>query len=123
MRQVNRFFILASAAALVACATQAPAPAPVTAAAPDNHSLALVKPMAEAHPGLKTAGYQRKVVDGEDMFCKNDLVTGSRVQHEGEKCYTAEQLQQIQEATQQYIDAVQGHGTMATSTGTPGAGR
>ena len=79
--------------------------------------------MAEAHPGLKTAGYQRKVVDGEDMFCKNDLVTGSRVQQEGEKCYTADQLKQIQEATAQYIDAVQGHGTMATSTGTPGAGR
>jgi hypothetical protein len=123
MRQVNRFFILASAAALVACATEAPAPAPASAAAPDTHSLALVKTMAVAHPGLKTAGYQRKVVDGPDMFCKNDLVTGSRVEHEGEKCYTAEQLQQIQEATQQYIDAVQGHGTMATSTGTPGAGR
>jgi uncharacterized lipoprotein YbaY len=117
MRQVNRFFILASAAALVACATEAPAPAPA------NHSLALVKPMADAHPGLKTYGYQRKVVDGQDMFCKNDLMLGSRVQHEGEKCYTAEQLQQIQEATQQYIDAVQGHGTMSTSTGTPGAGR
>jgi hypothetical protein len=118
MRQVNSFFILASAAAaLVACATQAPAPATA------NHDLALVKPMSVAHPGLKTAGYQRKVVDGEDMFCKNDLVLGSRVEHEGEKCYTAEQLRQIQEASQQYIDAVQGHGTMATSTGTPGAGR
>jgi hypothetical protein len=121
MRQVNRFFVLASAAALVACATQAPAPAP--APAPASHQLALVPAMAVAHPGLNTYGYQRKVVDGEDMFCKNDLVLGSRVQHEGEKCYTADQLKQIQEATQQYIDSVQGHGTMSTSTGTPGAGR
>jgi uncharacterized lipoprotein YbaY len=119
MRHVNRFFILAGAAALVACATEAPAPAP----APDTHSLALVKPTADAHPGLKTGGYQRKVVDGQEMYCKNDLMLGSRVQREGEKCYTADQLQQIQEATAQYIDSVQGHGTMATSTGTPGAGR
>jgi hypothetical protein len=117
MRQVHGFFILASAAALVACATQAPAPAPAT------HQLALVQSVSVAHPGLNAYGYQRKVVDGEDMFCKNDLVLGSRVEHEGEKCYTAEQLQAIQENTQKYIDSVQGHGTMATSTGTPGAGR
>jgi uncharacterized lipoprotein YbaY len=119
MRRVNSFFILASAAALVACATEAPAPAP----APDGHSLALVKPTDDAHPGLKTAGYQRKMVDGQEMFCKNDLILGSRVEREGEKCYTPDQLRQIQEATAQYIDSVQGHGTMATSTGTPGAGR
>jgi hypothetical protein len=117
MRGVNAFFILASAAALVACATEAPAPAPT------SHELALVKPADLAHPGVNTSGYQRKLVDGQDMFCKNDLVLGSRVQHEGEKCYTAEQLKQIQEATAQYIDAVQGQGTMATSTGTPGAGK
>jgi hypothetical protein len=119
MRHVNRFFILASAAALVACATEAPAPAPT----PTGHDLALVKSTEVAHPGLNTGGYQRKVIEGQEMFCRNDLVTGSRVEHEGEKCYTADQLQEIQENTAKYIDAVQGHGTMSTSTGTPGAGR
>ncbi|HEY6454415.1 MAG TPA: hypothetical protein VIY90_03935 [Steroidobacteraceae bacterium] len=115
MRQVNSFFILAGAAALVACATQAPAPAPA------SHELALVP--ATAHPGLNTYGYQRKVIEGRgEMFCRNDLVTGSRTEHEGEKCYTADELQRIQQNSQQFIDAVQGHGSMATATGTPGAG-
>jgi hypothetical protein len=116
MRQVNRFFILASAAALVACATQAPAPAP------ESHNLALVQPLSVSHPGLKTYGYQRKLVDGQDMFCRNDLLTGSRTEREGEKCYTADQLQEIQDNSQKFIDAVQGHGAQATSTGTPGSG-
>src|SRR5665213_3881991 len=94
MRQVNRFFILASAAALVACATEAPAPAP------ESHQLAVVSSTAPAHPGLKTYGYQKKVVEGQEMYCRNDLVTGSRTEHEGEKCYTADQLQEIQDNSQ-----------------------
>jgi hypothetical protein len=117
MKQVNGFFILVSAAALVACATQAPAPPPA------SHDLALVPPLSVSHPGLKTYGYRRTVVDGQDMFCRNDLVTGSRTEREGEKCYTADQLQEIQDNSQKFIDAVQGHGSMATSTGTPGAGK
>jgi len=115
MRQVSRFFILASAAALVACATQAPAPAP------ESHQLAVVT-TDTAHPGLKTNGYQKKVVDGQQMYCRNDLVTGSRVEREGEKCYTADQLQEIQDNSQKFMDAVQGHGTQSTATGTPGSG-
>jgi hypothetical protein len=79
--------------------------------------------VAVPHPGLITAGYQRKMIDGRgEMFCRNDLVTGSRVQREGEKCYTAEELQTIQDNSQKFMDVVQGHGTMATATGTPGAG-
>lgn len=117
MRQVNCVFVLASAAALVACATPAPAPAP------ESHQLALVPSTATTHPGLKTYGYQKKVVNGEEMYCKNDLVLGSRVEHEGETCVTADQLQEMQDNSQKFIDVMQGHGTMATSTGTPGAGR
>lgn len=116
MRPINCFLILASAAALVACATEAPAPAP------ESHQLAIVKSTDNAHPGLKTYGYQKKVVDGQEMYCRNDLVTGSRTQREGEKCYTADQLQEIQDNSQKFIDAVQAHGAGATSTGTPGAG-
>jgi hypothetical protein len=110
MRHINRFFIFASAAALVACATQTPAPAP------ENHQLAVVPSTTNTHPGLKTYGYQKKVIDGQEMYCRNDLITGSRTEHEGEKCYTADQLQQIQDNSQKFIDAVQGHATQATGT-------
>jgi hypothetical protein len=116
MKQVNRFFILVSAAALVAaCATEAPAPAP------ESHQIAVAS-TDSTHPGLKTSGYKKKVVEGQEMYCRNDLVTGSRTEHEGEKCYTADQLQEIQDNSQKFIDSVQGHGSQATSTGTPGAG-
>jgi hypothetical protein len=83
MKQVNRFFILASAAALVACAT-APAPAPGTPAAP--------------------AGYYTKAVGSQQLFCRNDLITGSRVEREGEKCYTADELKAMQDANQAAVN-------------------
>jgi predicted transglutaminase-like cysteine proteinase len=92
MKQVNRFFILASAAALVACAT-APAPAPGTPAAP--------------------AGYYTKLVAGQQMFCRNDLITGSRVEREGEKCYTADELKALQDANAAAIN-----GSLSTQHGT-----
>ncbi len=115
MRQVNRFFILVGAAALVACATEAPAPAP----APESHQLGLVPAnatAAKANPALDTSGYRRKLVDGQEMFCRNDLVTGSRTEREGEKCYTADQLREVQAQSQEFIDRVQGQGAMATAT-------
>jgi hypothetical protein len=112
MRQVNRFFILAAAAALVACATEAPAPAP----APASHELGLVPASVKTPAGLNTAGYQQKLVDGQQMFCRNDLVTGSRTEREGEKCYTADQLREVQAESQAFLDRVQGQATMAIGT-------
>ncbi len=91
MRAVIKFGILASAAALVACAT-APGSAPGTPA---------------------PNGYYSKVVDGEQLFCRNDLKLGSHVEHEGEKCYTADQLRALQEANSSAVNGSVGtqHGT------------
>jgi hypothetical protein len=75
--------ILAGAAGLVACATST---SPVSGAPAPS-------------------GYYTKMVEGQQLFCRNDLKLGSRVEREGEKCYTADQLKEMQEANQA---AVQG---------------
>jgi len=115
MRQVNRFVILAGAATLGACATQAPAPAtvpavPVVAAAPTPTEKVTVP-----------YGYTTVVVDGETRYCRNDLDTGSRVART-KICYNAAQLKASQDNSQDFMNQVQTHGVGATSTGTPGAG-
>lgn len=90
MRQIYCFFIVASAAALVACAAS-PTPAPGKPA---------------------PAGYYSKLVDGQQMFCRNDLKLGSRVEREGEKCYTPDEYQQMQDANQAAVS-----GSLSTQHG------
>jgi hypothetical protein len=91
MKQVNCFFILASAAALEACA-MSPAPAPGRPVAP--------------------TGYYTKMVAGQQMSCRNDLKLGSRVEREGEKCYTADELKAMQDA-----DAAAANGSLSRQHG------
>jgi hypothetical protein len=115
MRHINRFVILGGAAALAACATQAPAPAtvpalPVTAAVP-----------APTEKVTIPYGYQKVVMNGEERYCRNDVDTGSRVART-KVCLTAAQLKASQDNSQDFMNNVQGHGVAATATGTPGAG-
>jgi hypothetical protein len=92
MRPVIHIGVLACAAALAACATT-PDAAPGGTPAPN--------------------GYYSKVVDGEQMFCRNDLKLGSHVEHEGEKCYTPDQLRALQESNAAAVNGSVGtqHGT------------
>jgi hypothetical protein len=92
MRAVILTGVLACAAALAACATT-PGSTPGGAPAPN--------------------GYYSKVVDGEQLFCRNDLKLGSHVEHEGEKCYTADQLKALQDANAAAVNGSVGtqHGT------------
>jgi hypothetical protein len=90
MRQINCLFILLGAGALVACAAS---PAAV--------------------PGKPApAGYYTKMVEGQELFCRNDLKLGSRVEREGEKCYTPEEYKQMQDANQAAVN-----GSLSTQHG------
>jgi hypothetical protein len=105
MRQVGSFIILTAAATVVACATQPPAsPAsPVPA-----------RPAVAAQPAKPNfhSGYVRVVAsDGTEVFCRDDMFTGSRVEHQ-KVCLTAEQLQRTEEAGQDYI-----HQTQSSTSG------
>jgi hypothetical protein len=120
MRQANGFMILAGAAVLVGCATQAPAPAPAPAPTP-------VAAAVVAHPNTVVVsknenlklpeGYFKVTVNGEDKYCSNDLQTGSRLART-KTCLTPAQLEAIQNGSQDFMNQVQNHmGIGAAPTG------
>jgi hypothetical protein len=83
MKRVRTFAVLAGAAALVACATQA------------------------TDPSLPS-GYRRVVTaQGAELFCRSDLDAGSHVQRTT-VCLTAAELKASQENSQDFITDVQG---------------
>jgi hypothetical protein len=102
MRAVTRFSVLVGAAALVACATQAPGVSP---------------PQKPAVP----SGYRRVMgAKGEELLCRSDLDAGSHVQRTT-VCLTPAQLKAIQENSQDFITNVQA-GSALSGTGTSGTG-
>ena len=126
MKLVMGLLMSTVAAALVACATPTAAPpaaAAAPAAAPTVAVAAKPAPTAATPDTVKIPyGYVRIVLDnGEERFCRNDLVTGSRTEHT-RVCLTAAQLKATQDNSQQFINSVQQHGVDATALGTPGAG-
>jgi hypothetical protein len=115
VRQLNRFVILAGAAMIVGCATEAPAPAPATLPA-------LPVTASAATPTEKIripSGYTKVTANGEDRYCRDDVDTGSRVQHT-RVCLTKAQLEASQNGTQDILNTLQNrNGIGATSTGAP----
>ncbi len=74
MKRVTTLIVLAGAAALVACASQAPAPS-----------------TASANGFTPPSGYTAKVVNGQQVYCREDAILGSRVATH-EVCLTQQQL-------------------------------
>ena len=120
MKQVMGFLILTGAAVLVACATQAPAPA--TGNTVNGTPTVAASAAASSAPQRVPYGYTRVLQpDGSELFCRYDVDTSSRVART-KVCLTAAQLAADQQNSQDFINDVQRHGGAATSTGTPGAG-
>jgi hypothetical protein len=80
MRAATRFLILTGVSMLAACASQAPATSGGSQSATSTSSHAI------------PSGYQREVVNGSEMYCRDDTDLGSRVQRT-KVCLTWEQLQ------------------------------
>ena len=106
MRPITRMVIFMGALALAACASQGPATS-TGAGASQQGSPATAS--AATNTGSTPAGYRRKVVDGQELFCRNDTDTGSRVSRT-EVCLTKQQLQDQQQANQQQLQNLQGEG-------------
>ena len=99
MKRVTRFLILTGVSMLAACATE-PASTwtatPTTSAATGTTSTAAT---STAH--LIPDGYTREVVNGSELYCRNNLDTGSRVQRT-KVCMTWEQLQAQEHSSIQF---------------------
>lgn len=82
MRRVTRLLILTGVfSTLAACASQGPA---------TSTSVAATSTSSSGH--VIPTGYSREVINGSEMFCRDDTNTGSRVQRT-KVCVTWEQLQ------------------------------
>jgi hypothetical protein len=98
MRPIRTFVILSGAAVLVACASQAPAPATAT-----GHAVAPATALAagqQKHP-TSFPGYTRVVDNGREMFCRYETPTGSQIRQQ--TCVTRSQLESEQNDAQQTL--------------------
>ena len=86
MKRVTRFLILTGVSMLAACASQPPA-------STGNGTPQASAATSTEHP--IPDGYQREVVNGSEMYCRDDFETGSRVQR-AKVCMTWEQLQALE---------------------------
>ncbi len=124
MRQIKAFVILTAAAGLVACASHAPAPAPApapAAAAGAGRAAAPATALAAQQKQTPTdfPGYRRVVANGKEMFCRNDVVTGSLIKQR--TCVTRAQLEAMQKDSQQFLkDNQQSSRTCAATFGLGG---
>jgi hypothetical protein len=115
VRVVNGLIILAGVTALAACATSGSEPATIRAEPAKS---------AAPTPTEKVTipyGYQTVMMNGEPMYCRNDVDTGSRVTHT-RVCLSAAQLKASQDNSQDFMNSVQRNGAAASATGTPGMG-
>jgi hypothetical protein len=111
MRQIKQCFILAGTAMLLACATQAPAPA-INSAAP---ATAVVPTSTDKFSA--PYGYTKVTMNGEERYCRNDADPGSHLARV-KVCYTAAQLKAVQDEDQiNLTNQIQKGNSAGTSTG------
>jgi hypothetical protein len=125
MKTVTCFIILVGTTASVLCAAQPPEPsssAPRASSAPQATSGALQSSSAPLPPVLGKVGgyggYTRIVNGGQEVYCRNELVSGSHAERHT-VCLTPAQVAAQQVGAQDFIDKVQHLGTVA---GTPANG-
>jgi hypothetical protein len=107
-----RALLLLTALLTVGCATQPPEPKPnlVAVQAPVGSTSAgansgVTSPDIEAQRLAAAKNLNLKVFakDGQELFCRSNLVTGSHIQRDT-RCFTAEQLDQLQQANDRQVD-------------------
>ena len=119
MKTVAAFVVLISATACAVCAAQSPATssAPVASAAPENDSVpprtlpshppeaqsAASKPAAPSKSyGGAYSGYKRVVSNGQELYCRNDVATGSHTERKA-VCLTEAQVRIEQLKAEQFM--------------------
>ncbi len=115
MTQLTSLIILTGAAALAACASQAPAPVAATGASQERAAVASAATSANQASSPATAsataqndkfdvpsGYETVVVNGGKLYCHNAAPAGSRIAQR--ECLTQDQLEQRQREAELYLE-------------------
>ena len=106
-----RAWMLFVTAAVVGCASQPSTPtsklATTQVPAAVSSSVAQPSDSVEAHRLAAAHKLNLQVVDkgGQQLFCRSDVVTGSHL-HRDETCYTADQLDRMQEQMRRDLDQI-----------------
>jgi hypothetical protein len=126
MGKITSCVILLGAAALAACATQAPATLPGTDTGHDTGVAAAAQSPSAAAPRLAATppkdvvppkgevvveGYRQVLVNGQPVYCRDELATGSHLKKD-QVCLTKAQLLAEQARAQQFIQDVQRSGAI-----------
>jgi hypothetical protein len=122
MKKIAGLLSITGAAALLGCATRAPAPAapPRPAAAAAAVSVPPGAPAKAPQATKAPYGYERVVLsNGEERFCRNEQAPDSRTAHQ-RVCLTAAQLQATQDSSQDYIKQLQRQSATSSRYCTPG---
>jgi hypothetical protein len=107
-----RALLLLTAVLTVGCATQSTEPRPnlVAVQAPvgstsSGANIGVTSPDIEAQRLAAAKNLNLKVFakDGQQLFCRSNLVTGSHIQRDT-RCFTAEQLDEMQQANERQVD-------------------
>ena len=122
MTRVMRFLVLASAAALAACASQPPqqTPSAATAAAPMSETPSPAQHVvAQANFALQAeqAGFSPESRNGTMLYCEHAPSLGSRIPRI--RCFTAHEVQVILQMRERQRQALSG-ATTAPGCGTNG---
>ena len=105
-----RVMIFLTATVLAGCATQPGSPHPDTGAPPPTAGVAAsdisATDAAERRLALAKKLHLKLVnQDGEEVFCKSTMVTASHIRTDV-KCYTAQELDRLQEQTDRDVDSL-----------------
>ncbi|HEY4213978.1 MAG TPA: hypothetical protein VGM84_21065 [Steroidobacteraceae bacterium] len=101
MKQVTGSLMAMTVSMLIGCASNAPpGPAAHSGTAPADFKI--------------PSGYRQAMINGQEKFCRKNVVTGSRVSN-GEVCLTAAQIQAEQDESQKAIQGVQSAGARKSS--------
>lgn len=102
MRFNSRFFLaLVTTCGLTACASAGKPAVPVPAAHPAaTQVVGVSKLTGDQIVGLQRQGYELVTTDGTTLYCRADLKTGTRLQHDN-ICMTEQEMITLRERTQQ----------------------
>lgn len=121
MKTVMKLVMLGTAAAFAGCASQPQPPSPPVAVKAVPSAAPAAAGVAAEKKTSTYFGYKLTVVNGTEIYCRNDLITGSRTEKH-QVCYTKTQLDDMQKNSQDYINSVQRSGATAIKTCTAGPG-
>jgi hypothetical protein len=107
-----RVLMLSAGLLLVGCASEPVQPKPNLVAVQGpvgstavGGNIGVTSPSIETQRLAAAKNLNLKVFskDGQELFCRSNLVTGSHIQRDT-RCFTAEQLDQLDQATQRDVD-------------------